>query len=334
MYDGNILNVRNVCSEGIVVPEHFVPIPSTISPQAQSFLAHTAPVGSMPLPTTLDDKVGWETYRSASDKGVLALTMQYAEAFPAEVIIHALSASKVYEIVPRNLAPQHAAHAIVFVHGGGWITGGGDAAIYTAMQMAGLSATRVFSVDYRMVPEVGFPDPVEDVLEAYRLVLGRFRPGCIAMYGPSAGANLVPAAVLMGRDRGVPLPAACALHSCPSDITFSGDSLYTNFQVDTVLRERDPGFGEFYRRGHDPRDPLLSPLYADFSKGFPPTILTSGTRDLLLSPTVLLHRALRQAGIKAELHVWEAMTHCPFFGAPEEDDLYREHVRFMLEHLR
>ncbi|MDE2410703.1 MAG: alpha/beta hydrolase fold domain-containing protein [Sphingomonadales bacterium] len=320
--------------DGMIVPEHFVPIPETISPEAQAFLAHTAPVAAMPLPSSLDDHAAWHAYRSAGDKGVLALTRAYAETYPADVSTHPLSAACVYEITPRNLAQEHERHAIVFVHGGGWITGGGDAAIYTAMHMAGLARMRVFSVDYRMVPEVGFPAPVEDVLEAYRLVLARFHPECVAMYGPSAGANLVPAAVLLGRDRGVPMPAACALHSCPSDITFSGDSVYTNYQVDTVLRERDPGFGLYYSRGHDPRDPLLSPLHADFSKGFPPTILTSGTRDLLLSPTVLLHRALRRAGIEAELHVWEAMTHCPFFGAPEEDEFYREHVRFMREHLR
>ena len=50
------------------------------------------------------------------------------------------------------------------------------------------------------------------------------------------------------------------------------------------------------------KDPLLSPVYGDMA-GFPPTILTSGTRDLLLSNTVRVHRKLRQAGIEAALHV-------------------------------
>ena len=60
---------------------------------------------------------------------------------------------------------------------------------------------------------------------------------------------------------------------------------------------------------HDPKDPLISPIYADFSKGFCPTYFLAGTRDFLLSSTVLLHRAVHRAGIKAELHVFEAMSH-------------------------
>lgn len=319
--------------DGMWIPEHHVPIPSTISPEAQAFLAHTAPIGGTPLPLTRDDHASWRSFRELGDQGMLALTRPYAQQYPAEVVTHELSAGKLYEITPHSLRPERDHQAILFVHGGGWICGGGEAAIYTAMQMAGLARTRVFSVDYRLVPEYSFPAPVEDVLEAYRLLLGRFAPECIAMYGPSAGANLVPAAILMGRDQGLPLPAACALHSCPSDVGFNGDSIYTNFMVDTVLRERE-AWGEFYANGHDPKDPLLSPVHADLSKGFPPTILTSGTRDLLLSHTVLFHRALRRAGVKAELHIWEAMTHAPFFGAPEEVEFYDELVGFMLQHMK
>lgn len=320
-------------TDGIWVPEHFVPVPQTVSPVAQVFLAHSAPVGALPLPSSREDHAGWRVYRETGDNGILALTKPYIDQYPGDVITHELSAARLYEITPKNLAAENEERAILFVHGGGWINGGGEAAIYTAMQMAGLARIRVFSVDYRLVPEFGFPAPVEDVVESYRLVLSRFQPKSISVYGPSAGANLAPAAILMARDQGLPLPAACAVHSCPSDISFSGDSLYTNYAVDTVLRERQPEFGEYYANGHDPKDPLVSPLYGDFRRGFPPTILTSGTRDLLLSPTVLFHRALLRAGIKAELHIWEAMTHAPFFGAPEEAEFYNELIRFMLEHM-
>jgi acetyl esterase/lipase len=96
-----------------------------------------------------------------------------------------------------------------------------------------------------------------------------------------------------------------------------------------------PRIVALYAGSHDLRDPYLSPIFADFSKGFPPTLLSSGTRDLFLSNTVLLHRALRRAGIEAELHVFEAMSHGGFFGkAPEDRELLGEHVRFIDEHLR
>jgi acetyl esterase/lipase len=116
-------------------------------------------------------------------------------------------------------------------------------------------------------------------------------------------------------------------------MTEAGDSYETNHTIDIVLKQRMPQLATLYAAGHDLRDPLLSPIFADYSPGFPPTILTTGTRDLLLSSTVLLHRAMRRGGVDAHLHVWEAMTHAPFFGAPEEAELYGETVNFMLAHL-
>jgi acetyl esterase/lipase len=80
---------------------------------------------------------------------------------------------------------------------------------------------------------------------------------------------------------------------------------------------------QLYADGHDLTDPYLSPIYGDFTKGFPPTFLQSGTRDLLLSDTVRMHRALLRAGIPADLHVWEAMPHGGFggiFGNPTPED--------------
>ncbi|MBB85119.1 MAG: hypothetical protein CL931_15025 [Deltaproteobacteria bacterium] len=80
------------------------------------------------------------------------------------------------------------------------------------------------------------------------------------------------------------------------------------------------------------KHPLVSPVYADFEPGFPPSLLSSGTRDLLLSCTVRLHRALREAGVDAELHVFDAMWH----GAsnmPEMADLRRETLVFLQEHV-
>jgi epsilon-lactone hydrolase len=128
------------------------------------------------------------------------------------------------------------------------------------------------------------------------------------------------------------MPGACALHSPACDLTESGDTFETNAIIDIVLRQRSAHLRELYAGGHDLKDPMISPVFGRYDREFPPTILTSGTRDLLLSSTVMLHRALRRAGVRAELHVWEAMTHGIFFNAPEEKELYDEHIQFMLAH--
>jgi epsilon-lactone hydrolase len=115
------------------------------------------------------------------------------------------------------------------------------------------------------------------------------------------------------------------------DLTESGDTFRTNELIDVVLKGPLPECNGAYAAGHDLTDPYLSPLFADFTTGFPPTLIQSGTRDLFLSNSVMLHRKLRAAGLDAELHVWEAMPHSGFgFGeTPEGAEVYEELGRFI-----
>ena len=192
---------------------------------------------------------------------------------------------------------------------------------------------RVWAVDYRMPPDHPYPAAVDDCLAAYRSLLKEHRAEEIVVGGVSAGGNLTATLILRGRDEGLPLPAAAVLATPGVDFTRSGDTAKTNLGVDTVLTNDDPAPLMLYAGGHDLTDPYLSPLFGDFSKGFPPTLLASGTRDVLLSDTVRMHRALRAAGVPAELHVLEAAPH-GFFGGgtPEDDDLDREIRRFIEDH--
>ena len=187
---------------------------------------------------------------------------------------------------------------------------------------------RTWAVDYRMPPDAPHPKPLEDCVAAYRALLANHHPEKVIIGGGSAGGNLAAATILKGRDEGLPLPAAAVLLSPEVDLTESGDTFHTNLGVDTVLVGSLMEANLLYAGGHDLSHPYLSPLYGDFRKGFPPTFLQSGTRDLFLSNTVRMHRALRAADIDATLHVYEAMPHGGFIGAPEDDDLASEVRRF------
>jgi monoterpene epsilon-lactone hydrolase len=189
---------------------------------------------------------------------------------------------------------------------------------------------RVWAVDYRMPPAHPYPGALDDCLAAYRAALELFPPEKIIVSGASAGGNLAAALVLRARDEGLPLPGGAILRTPEVDLTESGDSFATNLGIDPVLGLLMP-VNLLYAAGHDLAHPYLSPLFADFTKGFPPTILTTGTRDLYLSNTVRLHRALRKAGIQAELHVLEAGAHLGFPGAPEGQEIGHELRRFMTE---
>ena len=91
----------------------------------------------------------------------------------------------------------------------------------------------------------------------------------------------------------------------------------------------------FMHTDNDLKDPLLSPVYGDMH-GFPPAILTTGTRDLLLSNTVRVHRKLREAGIDAQLEVFEGMSHAQYQfddRAPETREAFGEITAFFDKHL-
>ena len=108
--------------------------------------------------------------------------------------------------------------------------------------------------------------------------------------------------------------------------------------VDNVLVAADgrcDAMARLYANGHDLKDPMLSPVYGDM-RGFPPTLLTTGTRDLLLSNTVRVHRKLRQAGVDAELHVYEGQSHAHYMrdvNAPETREAFEEIAKFFQRHL-
>ncbi len=319
-------------TDGILLSERFIPTPTTISPEARAFLANPMFKNAAASPAQ-DDIAGWKRYIEAMERGLTMAMQSRASLYPGDVAKHHLSACTLYEITPHNLRAGYEDRAVLNLHGGAFIVGGGEAAALAALQLAGLTGLRCYSLDYRMPPDHPFSAAVDDSVEALRFVLGRHRPQHVAVHGGSAGANLVPAAVVVARDAGLPLPAACILHSPASDLTEAGDSFHTNDQLDVMLGGGDGGAMQLYAAGHDLTDPRLSPIFADYTPGFPPTILTSGTRDLLLSNTVLLHRKLRRAGITAELHIWEAMCHGLAHDAPEAQELLGEQVQFIHKHL-
>jgi acetyl esterase/lipase len=318
---------------GLHVPARVIPVPTTISPAAQAVLAQPNPYAVLKEPDPKDIAAWTRRTTEGVERFNAMLKERVASDQPTTVIEHRLSHATLYEIEPVTMSANQADKALFYVHGGGFTTGGGIGAAYAAYGVAKLVGLRTYSIDYRMPPASPFPAGLDDAVEAYRFLLGRHKPANVAAYGPSAGGGLLASCLLKARDAGLALPKACVLHSPEADLTESGDSFETNNGIDAVLTRLTNSIA-LYADGHDLRDPYLSPLFGDFSKGFPPTMLSAGTRDLFLSNTVLLHRALRRAGVHAELSIWEAMGHAGFFGqAPEDDEVLADQVEFLLRNL-
>lgn len=245
---------------------------------------------------------------------------------------------KVFTLTPDNIPPENRDKVLIHVHGGCYVLFPGESGTTEGIMMAGFGHYKVISVDYRMPPEAYFPAALNDAVTVYKEQLKNTAAKNIAFFGTSAGGALTLEMVLQARAQGLPVPGAIAPGTPMSDVTKTGDSFYTNEKVDNILVSRD-GFCDaatlIYAKGHDLKDPLLSPVYGDMH-GFPPAILTTGTRDLLLSNTVRVHRELRRAGIPAELVVFEGQSHAQYQfddRVPETKEAFEEIASFFGQHL-
>ena len=245
---------------------------------------------------------------------------------------------RVHILTPDEIPAANRDKTIVHMHGGCYVYFPGPSGTTEGIMMAGFGHYRVISVDYRMPPEAYFPAAVEDGITVYKSVLKTTDPKNVAIIGTSAGGALTLEMVVKAKQDGLPLPGAIAPGTPMSDVTKTGDSFYTNEFVDNVLVSPN-GFCDdaaaFYAHGHDLKDPLLSPVYADMT-GFPPAILTSGTRDQLLSNTVRVHRKLRRAGVEADLNIYEGESHAQYQfddRVPETKEAFGDIAAFFGKHL-
>jgi epsilon-lactone hydrolase len=315
---------------GLHVAARDIPVPAFLSPEAQAALG----MGSLgeagyPAPDDLD---GWRAMVEARDAVVLAMLEPRASLVEATVMESDLDGVKTFLITPKG-TPEDDPRVCLEIHGGGLIMGGGACCRAMGITSGAVAGARTWAIDYRMPPDHPYPAALDDCLAAYRALLREHAAENIIVRGGSAGGNLAAALILRARDEDLPLPAAAVLMTPEVDLTESGDSFHTNLGVDTVLTGSLMPANLLYAGGHDLAHPYVSSLFGDFTKGFPPTFLTTGTRDLFLSNTVRMHRALRAAGIAAELHVLEAAPHGGFFGtAPEDKALIQEMRRFSDSH--
>jgi epsilon-lactone hydrolase len=241
-------------------------------------------------------------------------------------------------VTPNKIPPENRRRILLHVHGGGYVFGPGEAALPEAIMMAGFGGFKVISVDYRMPPDFPYPAAMDDAMAVWKDVVKRHDHRRIAIFGTSTGGAMTLAMVLRAKDEKLPLPGAIAPGTPWSDVDKVGDSYASNEWVDNVLVTWDGWLGraaKLYANGTSLKNPYISPIYGDF-KGFPPTILTTGTRDLFLSNTVRTHRKLRRAGVVADLNVYEGQSHAQYqsnVNAPETNEAFTDIAKFFDKYL-
>ncbi len=325
--------------EGWTVPARIVPLPAAASEALREALRR-GPVPDVEAARRAvpPDAAGWAHSAEQNARAAAKAVRQAARSASVSIEPGAVAGVRVYRVSPPQVAPAHRDHLFLYLHGGAYVFNPGMAGLMEPVLIARRIGIPVLAVDYRMPPAHPFPAALDDAVAVYRASVQKRDPKQIAVGGSSAGGGLALALMHRLKSLGLTLPGALYLGTPWSDLTKTGDSLWINEGIDRLLVTYDGGLAaaaRLYAGGRDLKDPLLSPVYGDFS-GLPPTYLITGTRDLFLSHTIRVHRRLREAGVPAELNVYEGVSHGDYIGiaeAPESRQAYRELDAFLLRWL-
>jgi monoterpene epsilon-lactone hydrolase len=317
-----------IAPDGTAYVTRVVPVPATISPEAQKMLARV--VSDEAVPQTLEER------RSGTDKWQAAAGEATKRIYPASVGAATIAGVPVRVVTPLNMASDKRNRVLINLHGGGFNSDSGS--LTESIPIADLTGTKVIALLYRLAPEHPFPAALDDAVAVYKELLKTYEPRNIGVYGTSAGAILTAEMTAKLKKSKLPLPAATGIFSGMGDFSQIGDSnaLFALNGFAGHLDPPKPGTHDTddYTGATDLRDPVLSPLYADLS-GFPSTLFITSGRDLLLSGTTILHRAYLRAGVHAELVVFEALPHAFWNNPelPESKEAYQLMAAFFDQHL-
>ena len=238
----------------------------------------------------------------------------------------------VQRVIPQTLAGPE---VVLYFFGGGFVTGSPEVDLSITATIAHYFKREVVAVRYRLSPEHSFPTAYMEAWNVYTTLHSHHHKK-VFVIGQSAGGNLAVGLINRLVQSEYPLPLAVALLSPWIDLTHSGDSHKTLEGLDPTLSNNFlvPA-ARAYAGKEKLNDPRISPLFAEFGPTFPATVITTGTRDLLLSDCVRLASRLRSVKVPVELQITDGMWHVYEWDSmlPESTRSLRNIVTFLQKYL-
>ena len=294
--------------------------PDTISSEWSAVLSKLGQGRDAKVPAP-DDLQAWKALQDADIAAKVEHAASFVETFNGTLRDITLGGVPVVEVTPDKLAPDD--KIAVYLHGGAYVFNSARGAITSAILLADETGLRVMAVDYTLAPHAKWQETTDQVLSVFAgLAEQDVAASDIVLYGDSAGGGLSAGSILKMRDQGMEMPAALILWSPWSDISETGDSYVTLRDAEPFFTYRDvlgPS-ALAYADATDHRHPYVSPVYGDFTKGFPPTLIQGGTKEIFLSNFVRLYQALDQAGQTVKLDLYEGMPHVFMAALPESPE--------------
>jgi acetyl esterase len=252
--------------------------------------------------------------RAAMEAGAAAVT---GPPIPVPVVVDVNADGvpcRLYD--PRN---SHGAPVLVYLHGGGWVSGGLATADAACRRLADRSGCAVLSVGYRLAPEAQWPAAILDAETAVAWLRANadahgVDASRLAIGGDSAGGNL--AAVLARRARDAGAPFAFQLLVYPVTDAVSGATSLPDLTAgaDSGLSGRDlvVYWDHYLPDGVDREDPDISPLHAESLAGLPPALVITAEYDVLRDEAEAYAHAMIEAGVPVVLTRYQGMVHSFF----------------------
>ncbi|WP_287527546.1 alpha/beta hydrolase [Okeania sp. SIO2C2] len=284
-------------------------VPDTISPEWEAFLLKKSKTreNSAPAP---DDIAEWTKRQTEKIAEAEAEADEIAADFDIEYREIEIGGVPVVEVTPSSLASEE--KVAVYTHGGAYVLNSAKGTLKNMAIFANATDLKVIGIDYTLAPHSKWQQTTDEVVSVFQALLAQgYAMDDIVLYGDSAGGGLAAGSTLKMRDLGMGMPAALVLWSPWADISETGDTYVT-------LRDAEPYYTYEDRLGpsalayankEDHQRPYVSPVYGDFSAGFPPTLIQGGTKEIFLSNFVRLYQALDQAGQTVKLDIYEGMPH-------------------------
>ncbi|MEZ9132774.1 esterase [Vibrio breoganii] len=320
----------------IALDERTIPTPAGISVEFSELLENRVVAPAIPAPKTQQD---WLDLQVMFDAPGIAIAVEAAERLEVKYESRKFAGVDTFIVTPKTVSEEYKDKYLVHIHGGAFVFGGGESALREAIWVANGLGAKVISVDYRQPPLHPFPAAIDDAVAVWKELTKTQAAESTAIFGSSAGGNLTLATTLKLQELDLPLPGALFVGTPAVDLKHTSDSWNTLRGLDPLGQREGliDGTFEVYAPGEALDNPLISPVYAEI-ESFPPTILISGTRDLLLSDTVRMHRVLRAADVESELHIYDGQSHGDYMNGliidmPESDDAIKELGQFFNKHI-
>lgn len=323
----------------VVLGSAMTAIPATVSTEARAVLgAEYAPAKrralAFPTNATLAQL---RQQREREIAGELPLSHPAVTAFKPRLSRTSVGGVPALEITPANV--RDPAKVVVYLHGGGYVLGTASTTLDISVPLAAASGYRVLAIDYTTAPEKDWRGITAEVVAVMKgLVANGTKPADVAFFGDSAGGALAAGGILRLRAETVPMPAALLAWSPWSELEARGDTYTTLADADPFMRYElvlQEAASAYAPVPEDRKHPWVSPVHGDFARGFPPTLIQAGTKEIFLSNAVRLARALDAAGIETKLDISEGMPHVfqRHWSLPEAKSAIAASARFLRRYL-